>query len=162
MSFVHFIHGKESGPWGTKITLLAEIARCHGLTVESLDYRDLVDPMDRAKRLVAHCKSDPPTLLVGSSMGGWVATAASTFLPVQQVLLMAPAFYIPGYKDIAPGSGTIEIVHGWKDEVVPCENSIQFGREWNCTVHLVDDDHGLTHRLDLLGEYFSAMIQRVL
>jgi pimeloyl-ACP methyl ester carboxylesterase len=162
MSIIHFVHGKESGPWGTKITYLSEIVRRLGLTAESLDYSDLPDPMDRAMRLVAHCEKSPPALLVGSSMGGWVATAASTVIPVKAVLLMAPAFYIPGYKEIGLGNGLIEIVHGWKDDVVPCENSIRFAREWDCTLHLVDDDHGLTHRLDLIGEYLSALIKRVL
>ena len=162
MTTVHFVHGKESGPWGTKISFLADIARKRGLSVESLDYSDLSSPMERAKRLVGVCEKNPPLILVGSSMGGWVATAASTFLSVEAVLLLAPAFYMPGYKEIAPGYGTIEIVHGLKDEVIPFENSVRFAHEWGCTLHLVEDDHRLSNRLDMIGEYFSSLIQRVL
>lgn len=162
MTTVHFVHGKETGQWGTKISFLAEIARKQGLSVESLDYSDLSSPMDRAKRLFRACENDPPLMLVGSSMGGWVATAASNFIPAKAVFLLAPAFYMPGYKEIVPEYGEIEIVHGWKDEVIPFENSVRFAREWGCTLHLVEDDHRLSNRLDLIGEYFCSLIQRVL
>ncbi|MGH8540495.1 MAG: alpha/beta hydrolase, partial [Stenotrophobium sp.] len=37
-NLVCFAHGKESGPWGTKITHLAEVARGHGYEVMSPDY----------------------------------------------------------------------------------------------------------------------------
>ena len=49
---VCFSHGQESGPWGTKITLLAEVARELGWTVESLDYRGMDDARDRVVKLV--------------------------------------------------------------------------------------------------------------
>ena len=35
--YVVFSHGKESGPWGTKIAALADIARAEGYEVESVD-----------------------------------------------------------------------------------------------------------------------------
>ena len=38
---VYFNHGKESGPWGDKITRLADIARGRGFDAQSLDYRGL-------------------------------------------------------------------------------------------------------------------------
>ena len=34
---VVFSHGKESGPWGTKIMAMAAVVRDLGLTVESVD-----------------------------------------------------------------------------------------------------------------------------
>ena len=37
--YVVFSHGQDSGPWGTKITALAETARAEGYEVESVDYR---------------------------------------------------------------------------------------------------------------------------
>ena len=50
-----FAHGKESGPWGSKILHLAEGAKKMGLEVESPDYRDLLE-------LVTHDR--PPSLSV--------------------------------------------------------------------------------------------------
>ena len=68
---VLFSHGQESGPWGTKITALAQDARDAGLDVDSIDYRGMPNPAERAAKLVARMReSDDEILLVGSSMGG--------------------------------------------------------------------------------------------
>ena len=48
---VYFSHGKESGPWGTKIKRLAVIAEERGCAVESVDYTDTMDPDLRVERL---------------------------------------------------------------------------------------------------------------
>lgn len=162
---VHFAHGKESGPWGSKITHLAQIARDHGCDVDSLDYSGIVDPSRRAYKLVAACINETrPLILVGSSMGGWVATEASRQLKPLGLFLLAPAFYLPGYPETAPicEPGNIEVVHGWRDDVILFEHSIRFGRSQACTVHLVDDDHRLAEKLDELGRYFALFLERIL
>jgi hypothetical protein len=41
---VYFSHGKESGPWGSKIKRLANIAKELGYSVDSIDYSDILDP----------------------------------------------------------------------------------------------------------------------
>ena len=41
---VVFSHGKESGPWGRKISALAEVARSEGYDAHSVDYRGLEEP----------------------------------------------------------------------------------------------------------------------
>ena len=75
---VVFSHGKESGPWGTKILALADIARASGWRVESVDYRGLESVDDRLERLLACCALLPVApVLVGSSLGGWLAAAAA-------------------------------------------------------------------------------------
>ena len=75
---VIFSHGKESGPWGSKIQRLAEIARRAGCDVDSIDYTDTFDPDLRVERLLERLKSEPDSvLLVGSSMGGYVALVAA-------------------------------------------------------------------------------------
>lgn len=48
---VIFSHGKESGPWGTKIKLLAEIAKLQGFDVDSIDYSGIDDPEQRVQKL---------------------------------------------------------------------------------------------------------------
>jgi pimeloyl-ACP methyl ester carboxylesterase len=75
---VVFSHGKESGPWGSKITALAAVARDLGLQVESVDYRGIDDPRVRVEKLLALGRScAQPLVLVGSSLGGHVAAAAA-------------------------------------------------------------------------------------
>ena len=72
---IYFNHGKESGPWGTKINALAAIARQKGFRVESPDYSDQPDPDTRVEELLNLRLPDSEfTVLVGSSMGGYVAT----------------------------------------------------------------------------------------
>lgn len=169
-ALVHFVHGKESGPWGSKITRLAGVARDNGCDVASLDYSGMPDPQARTDQLVAACAGEArPLILVGSSMGGWVATRAATQLPHLKPLglfLLAPAFYLPAYPDLglelncAPDR--IELVHGWRDDVIPFDHSVQFGRQHGCTVHLVDDDHRLGARLETIAGYLALFLQRVL
>lgn len=161
---VHFLHGKESGPWGSKITYLAEIVRNMGFDVESLDYSITFDPMERVRMLSASHAARPAAVLVGSSMGGWVATTASAHVAVRGLFLLAPAFYLPDYPEHQVGcaGNAIEIVHGWHDGIVPYQNSVRFGHEHKCTLHLVDDEHRLRDRLDMVGQYLSSFLERIM
>ena len=53
---VVFSHGQEAGPWGRKITALAEVARAEGYDAHSVDYRGIDEPRARVARLVEFCK----------------------------------------------------------------------------------------------------------
>jgi len=160
---VHFVHGKESGPNGSKIVALADVARQHGWDVLSLDYAHTTDPRVRLDQLRDACKGvDQPLLLVGSSMGGWVAAEASVWVDADGVFLLAPALYMPDYPVPAPAilATQTEIVHGWDDEVIPCENSVKFARLRGCTLHLVPGGHRLDTQIPLLCELFGAFLAR--
>jgi len=75
---VVFSHGLESGPWGTKISAMSEVAKSEGWHVDSVDYRGVNDPRDRVTRLLSFCRDIRGDLvLVGSSLGAYVATSAS-------------------------------------------------------------------------------------
>ena len=66
---VYFSHGKESGPWGSKIKRLATVAQAHGCAVDSIDYSDLADPDHRVERLLEKLKStDEEFVLVTKSI----------------------------------------------------------------------------------------------
>jgi pimeloyl-ACP methyl ester carboxylesterase len=163
--FVCFSHGKESGPWGTKIAAMAELARDRGLALESLDYRGVDDPAARVAKLVAYGAAiDRPLVLVGSSMGGHVAASASAQLPdVRGLFLIAPAFYMPGYEALTPEpvAGRITIVHGWRDEVVPAANSIRFAAQHRAGLHLIDGDHRLTGHIFEINRFFDWFLDDV-
>ncbi|MBK4735239.1 YqiA/YcfP family alpha/beta fold hydrolase [Noviherbaspirillum pedocola] len=162
---IHFVHGKESGPWGGKIKALAEVGRRLGCQVESLDYSFTQDPEERLARLLGACVSRTgELLLVGSSMGGWVAAEACTRLDAKGLFLLAPALHMPGYptQDPAVSGRHVEIVHGWNDAVIPYENSIRFAREHQCTLHLVESDHRLNDCIPLLCGWFESFLQRLL
>ena len=44
-----FSHGQDGEPWGGKIVAMAEVARRHGLQVDSVDYRGIADPALRVE-----------------------------------------------------------------------------------------------------------------
>ncbi|NND55050.1 MAG: alpha/beta hydrolase [Gammaproteobacteria bacterium] len=162
---VCFSHGKESGPWGTKIEALADVAKSCDWQVESLDYQGMDDPDQRVAKLNAWCEfQTEPYVLVGSSMGGHVAASAAN----QQgrkalgLFLMAPAFYMEGFEQLTPNAPgcPITIVHGWNDDVVPWRNSACFAEPANAKLVLLDDDHRLVNTLDAVCAEFGAFLSR--
>lgn len=161
---VCFSHGKESGPWGTKISALADVAREIGWTVESLDYQGMDDPHARVARLREYCRGHgEPLALAGSSMGGFVAAAVAAELPMRGLFLMAPAFYVPGYEQYVPppASCPTTIVHGWRDEVVPWQGSVRYAERSRARLTLLDGDHRLTDNLSELCALFAGFLYTV-
>jgi fermentation-respiration switch protein FrsA (DUF1100 family) len=161
---VVFSHGKESGPWGSKITALAETARSEGYNVESVDYQGVDSAEDRIARLADACKGlQGELVLVGSSLGGYVSLASAGLLHARALFLMAPAIYIPELPPLRDNmfDCPIAIVHGWSDEVVPVEDSIRFAREHGSSLTIVHDDHRLHRSVRQIRhafEYFLVSI----
>jgi len=163
---IYFSHGKESGPWGRKISCLADLAKDRGFAVESIDYRDLDDPDLRAERLIAVLQSEPDlekVVLVGSSMGGYVSTVASLSVPVRGLFLLAPALYMPGYQhqEYPTPCRPITVIHGWRDDVIPFEHSVRFCVEHRADLHLIDGDHRLNDNLNVVGAHFRAFLENL-
>jgi alpha/beta superfamily hydrolase len=158
---VVFSHGKDSGPWGRKITAMAALARDSGLGVESVDYRGLDDPAVRVEKLVTVAAGIPqPLILVGSSLGGHVSAAAAARLRPRGIFLLAPAFYMPGYESYTPQDVPCPaaIVHGWHDDVVPVGNSIRWAREHHAALHVLNSDHRLEDRIDAISSLLRSFI----
>ncbi len=161
MPTVYFSHGQESGPWGSKIKAMAATVQALGCRAESVDYQGMADPSERVDKLIAECASiKEPLVLVGSSMGGHVATAAAAQVGAVGLFVLAPAFYMPGYESLTPPAPDmpIAIVHGWNDDVVPVENSIRFAKECNASLHILDADHRLTANIDDINGLLTRFI----
>ena len=161
---VVFSHGQESGPWGTKIKVMAERVRELGCKADSVDYQGIADPTERVRKLIDYCASlDDPLVLVGSSMGGHVATAAADTVNAVGLFVLAPAYYMPGYEDLTPTAPKIpvSIVHGWHDDIVPVENSIRYARVCSATLHIVDGDHRLTANIEEICYYLARFIDEL-
>lgn len=173
---VYFAHGKESGPWGSKISRLATIAKAQGCAVESIDYQGIDDPEHRVELLVSLLQqANDQVLLVGSSMSAYVSLVASEIVASEMLaaeqavsqnlhlaglFLLAPALYIPGYRVQAyrPQHTHIEVVHGWSDEVIPAAHSVRFAQAQHCSLHLIPGDHRLNSSLHLVEPLFSQFI----
>lgn len=160
-----FSHGQDGEPWGEKIVAMAQVARRHGLRVESVDYRGIADPAAWVSKLLEYCRGLPgEPLLVGSSLGAHVATAASTQVAASGLFLLAPAFFMPGYEQHTPTPAPcpVVIVHGWHDDIVPVENSVRFARQYRCTLHVIDSDHRLTANIAEVCEYLEGFLNKVI
>jgi pimeloyl-ACP methyl ester carboxylesterase len=157
---VVFSHGLEGGPWGHKITALADTARSEGYQPESVDYRGIDSPRERIARLMQFCQDlQGDLVLVGSSLGGYVSVAAASLLHARGVFLMAPAIYAAGLPELRKGvlDSPTMVIHGWHDEVIPYDHSVRFAQQHGATLHLLDGDHRLHSELRLiryLFEYF--------
>ena len=164
MGKVVFSHGKESGPWGSKITSMAAMVRDLGWEAESVDYRGIDDPAVRVRRLIDFAKGlEGPLVLVGSSMGGHVSAAAAKLVDPKGLFLLAPAFYMAGYEQYTPQDVACPtvIVHGWHDDIVPVENSIRWAREHRSTLHILDSNHRLEDGIDAICLLLRGFLLRL-
>ena len=164
MTTIIFSHGQESGPWGSKIRAMAEQAKAMGCSAESIDYQGIDDPTVRVRKLIAEASSiEDRLILVGSSMGGHVATAAAQQLGASGLFVLAPAYFMAGHEDLTPEPPTMPIciVHGWHDDVVPVENSIRFAKQCSASLHLIDGDHRLTMNIEEINDYLRKFIELV-
>ncbi len=164
MTTVIFSHGQESGPWGSKIKAMAAMVRELGCAADSIDYQGIADPTERVQKLVAECRNiEDSLLLVGSSIGGHVATAGAQSLNAIGLFVLAPAYFMPGYEQLTPDAPDMPIciVHGWHDDVVPVENSIRFARQCHATLHVVDGDHRLTANIDEINDYLQRFVEKI-
>lgn len=130
------------------------------MAVESPDFSFTRDPEERVRHLLSlDLPAGRDLILAGSSMGGYVAAVASRRLRPAGLFLMAPAFYLPGYEqDPAPGARLVEVLHGWRDDVVPVENSWRFARAHRARLHVIDADHALSGAMPLIEGIFRSFL----
>ena len=165
---VVFSHGLDGSPFSTKIRALYEIAEGEGFDVAAVDYRGITDPDERVQMLSDFCRDFSGHLvLAGSSLGGYVSLAAAPTLHARGVFLMAPALYMPGIPALKRGvpACPIALVHGWRDAVIPPEQSMRFANENKLALHMVESDHRLHDVLPFLQylfQYFLVETRRVL
>jgi pimeloyl-ACP methyl ester carboxylesterase len=166
MATLYFAHGKESGPWGSKIRHLSEVAIKQGHSAQSPDYSVIANPDDRVNHLLdiidkEQNKND--LILVGSSMGGYVSTVVSSIHKVKGLFLMAPALYMPDYKvqSYSDINCPVSIVHGWSDEVIPFENSLRFAKQGKHALHLINSDHRLSDQLEDVGQILGQFLSHL-
>lgn len=158
---VIYNHGKDSIPWGEKALTLAEVAKRRDFEFISPDYRPSNDPDGRVEQLLSEdWQGCDKLVLVGSSMGGYVATVAAEIIQPSGLFLIAPAFFRPGYRrqTFSPSCNRIEVFHGWQDDVIPPENVWRFCREYRANLQMLDADHRLLSALPLMSERFEQFL----
>lgn len=164
-SLLIFSHGLDSSPSAIKIGALRPIAERHGWRTAVPDYRGCADPSDRVALLCRQLAAEPPgrVVLMGSSLGGAVSIFAARQHTVAALFLLAPAVYWPGYEhlDYRCEVPSIEVVHGWRDAVVPPDRVLRWCREHRATTHLLDDGHALIDSLPEIERLFGRFLSRI-
>ena len=143
------------------VDALAEVARSEGYVAHSVDYRGIDEPRARVARLVDFCKELAGDLvLVGSSLGGYVAVASASLLHARGVFLMAPALYTPGLPELRASvlDCPAAVVHGWRDDVVPFEHSVRFAQAYRAALHLLESDHRLHNQIRVIQHLFEYFL----
>ena len=140
---VHFIHGLEGSPSGSKARLLA---RHFDAVTPAMDTSDFEACVAQHAALLADGGAGP-NVLAGSSFGGAVAVAL-----LQRghwagpTLLLAQAALLYGLPAELPAGVPVWIAHGSGDDVVPPEHSRRLAAAGDpALVRLieVEDDHSL-------------------
>jgi len=164
-------HGFESGPDATKVTALAEAAESLGWTYERPDYTDLDakrevgelgDVPARLQRLLQLARAAAargPLVLAGSSLGAWISAQASLQVQTGGLFLMAPPIW-PGEKHAMQAAPVpVSILHGWHDELIPAQQVVDWARERDARLLLVDDSHRLSAHVAASAGAFAAFLQ---
>ena len=158
---VVYNHGKDSMPWGEKTAAFAEVAERCGYGFESPDYREQADPDKRALQLLAmDLSAYDDVVLIGSSMGAYIATVASETIKPKGLFLLAPAFYLPGYRqtEFKPTAEDIRVFHGWQDDIVPPEHAWRFCCKHRIRLNLYDTDHRMLSVMPQLSAEFGRFL----
>ena len=139
---VHFIHGLEGSPNGSKARLLA---RHFDAVTPAMDTSDFEGCVAQHAALLGN--GEGPDVLAGSSFGGAVAVAL-----LQRghwsgpTLLLAQAGLLYGLPAELPPGVPVWIAHGTGDDLVPPEHSRRLaaaGDPAHVRLIEVDDDHSL-------------------
>ncbi|MEM9950963.1 MAG: YqiA/YcfP family alpha/beta fold hydrolase [Chloroflexota bacterium] len=161
MTTVYFFHGSMSSPQSTKIQAMKPIAEVLGYSVDIPDHSDIRNPDERVSAILK--RNDlaiDDFYLVGSSMGGYVATVLSETLKPKGLFLLAPAFYMDGYaiQNPIPHAEKTTIIHGWQDDVVPLSNVFKFAQTHHASLHILDDTHNLRASIPQINDIFRHFL----
>ncbi|PLX80222.1 MAG: alpha/beta hydrolase [Desulfuromonas sp.] len=158
---VFFLHGRDSSPSGKKIEDLSAVARKNGWNVVAPDFTNTKDPTERVRQFVdGYERPQGRVILVGSSMGGYVAMESSFAFRPDAMLLLAPAVGLEGYglSDPTPQAEQLTIVHGWNDHLIDPAYVSRFAQQYKAELHLVNDDHVLHGSLPLIADLLRDLI----
>ncbi len=149
MKDVVFLHGLESGPFGSKYHALVNA----GYSVTSPDFVGDLDIYSRLSTLERIMGDRTGLILVGSSFGGLLSAMYASKYPrsVAGYVLCAPALNLkPKDYTLSCLPERVEVVHGVQDEVVPIEVSEDFCLANGLNLCRVQDGHRLGSSLDTI------------
>ena len=177
---LYYIHGYESSPDGTKGTIFKEKLNSKAIKYRDCKPEDIVIS-DCLRRIAEEIKNDKEIVLIGSSLGGFLA--AKTALKnsnVKQIILLNPAVIPPSIdirtiKDIPMSilndmqdnrlfneklDAEIFIFSGIEDEIVSPNWVLEFARVQEATVKFLHDDHRFMRNTDRLPDIITGLLDK--
>ena len=175
---LYYLHGYQSDPFSEKGTLLRKTLQAVPIKYRDGAPEDLVIS-ECLSRIYDVIKKDQQTVLIGSSLGGFLAAATALIHPnVKQLILLNPAI-IPPQTDLHTVQGmpyrileemidsrlfeqkipaSITILRGTHDDVVPDDWVICFAKAQQATIQLYNDDHRFSRNLQKLPAIISELL----
>jgi predicted esterase YcpF (UPF0227 family) len=175
---LYYIHGYQSSPDGEKATLLKETIQAIPIRYREGSPEELAIS-ECLSRISEAIENDQQVILIGSSLGGFLAASTARTHPnVTQLILLNPAV-IPPEIDLTTITGVplrilkdmrdprlfqekipaaITILRGTLDDVVPDEWIVSFAQAQNATIQLYNDDHRFSKNLYRLPEIISELL----
>ncbi|MCK4815460.1 hypothetical protein KA005_06805 [bacterium] len=174
---LYYIHGYQSDPTSTKGTLFNKTLYAKAIKYRDGKPEDLVIA-DCLRCIAEEIKDDNEAVLIGSSLGGFLAAKTALNYPVKNLILLNPAI-IPTTVDITKIqdmpqrilfdmkddnlfetkiTAEIIILRGTEDDVVPDEWVLAFAKAQEATIRLFNDDHSFTRHVDKLPEIIAKII----
>jgi len=175
---LYYLHGYQSNPFSEKGTLLREALQVVPITYRDGAPEDLVIS-ECLIRIYEVIKKDQQVVLIGSSLGGFLAAATALNHPnVKQLILLNPAI-IPPQTDLNKIQGmpyrilkemidprlfeqkipaSITILRGTRDNVIPDDWVICFAKAQQAKIQLYNDDHRFSRNLKKLPVIISALL----
>lgn len=155
---VYFFHGKESGPHGSKYHSLTTLGEVHSPDFQGMDI------WERLEKAEAVTEGEEDLIVVGSSMGGLLASMLYSRHPerFRALVLMAPALHLPEAREVIdkmPEPENIAVFHGRDDEVVPLAPVMEFCARFDIPVEVVEDGHRLQHCHEFMLGAVSAFLK---
>lgn len=177
---LYYIHGYLSEPYSTKGKLFKEKLDAKPIKYRDCKPEDLIIS-DCIKRIEKEIEKDQNAVLIGSSLGGFLAAkTALNNRNVKHIILLNPAI-IPPIVDISKIQGmpqgilkdiqdvklfknkiraNIDILAGTLDDVVPNDWVVEFAKAQNIDVKYLIDDHSFTNNIDKLPEIIISVLDK--
>ena len=175
-----YIHGYESSPESNKGTIFKKKLNAKAIKYRDCEPEDLIIS-DCLKRISDVIKNDSDAVLIGSSLGGFLAASTAINHPnVKKLILLNPVIVLPSTNlDNHAGvprriledmrdkrlfenrlNAEIIILRGTEDEVVPDDWVLEFAKAQEATVIFLHDDHRFSRNLTKLPIIISDLLKK--
>ncbi len=176
---LYYIHGYQSDPNSTKGTLFKEKLNATAIQYRDCEPEDLIIA-DCLKRISDVIKDEENVVLIGSSLGGFLAAStAINHSNIKKLILLNPSIIPPSTNlddhQSVPRSilgdmidtklfriridANITILRGTEDDVVPDCWIIKFATAQEATVKFLHDDHSFSRNLTRLPIIISDILR---